>query len=624
MNVGNMPLRLRLSLATAIVILLVTLAMMFIGQHLYNQRDKDFINTYTASQQNIWDAISSNERTAMSSNFKTFTRNRKLTTALFKNQAEKLAEIVGPSATRMKAMDVASNLMIIMKDGSVGFSEIAQATSAPKVALEALKTSKNTSGLELTGDGRLVNVVAFPILDRSDLVGVGVFENKLDAVVNSIKQANAKDIFVQDLNHKVHASTLEAPLEINADRNLAENLYWEANKEGMTLAVASTPLFDISGQQVAALLSAVDVTEQANARQTTWLMAIATGLVLLVALSVGMFFFMKRMLSPLNKGVHYMERIADGDLTVEIECSRNDEFRRLLNAMSTMNLDLRKLVGNVASAVDEVTTTVTQVQSASEQTNSNVSMQQAELEAVATALEQMSQTANEVNMNITQLATSADESLRVTQEGDALVKTSVNNISALTERIRDGGATIKDLEEKSNSIGVVLEVIKNIAEQTNLLALNAAIEAARAGESGRGFAVVADEVRTLAARTQDSTTEIEEIIKAVQTGVTQVVEVMEQSAQQAHEVTEQSSQINEALDSISGQISNISQLSTQVAIASEQQRTATEDMNKNVQAIASMADATSQQTSDFQITTSSLKRMSEELKLEMDHFKLNE
>jgi len=624
MNISNMPLRLRLSLATAIVILLVTLLTMLIGQHLYNQRNQDFIDTYTQSQQNIWNAISSNEITAMSSNYKTFTRNRKLTTALFKNQSDKLAEIVGPSATRMKAMDVASNTMIIMKDGSVGFSEITAASSAPKVALETIKTSKITTGLELTADGRLVNIVAFPILDRADLVGVGVFENKLDKIANQIKLSNGRDIFVRDLNGKVHATTLETAIEISADMDFTSSQYREMDQDGMTLAIASTPLQDLSGQQVATLLSAVDVTEQASARQVTYLIAGAIVLVLLVVISVAMYFLMRKMLSPLNKGVHYMECIADGDLTIDIECDRNDEFRRLLDAMNKMNLDLRKLVGNVASAVDEVATTVTQVQSASEQTNANVSTQQVELEAVATALEEMSQTANEVNMIITQLAVSADESLRVTREGDELVKTSVNNISTLTDRIRDGGATIKDLEEKSKSIGVVLEVIKNIAEQTNLLALNAAIEAARAGESGRGFAVVADEVRTLAARTQDSTTEIEEIIKAVQTGVTLVVEVMEESAHQAHEVTEQSSQINEAFDSISQKISDISHLSTQVATASEEQRNATEDMNQNVQSIANMAEATATQTSDFQITISSLKRMSEELKLEMDHFKINE
>jgi len=624
MNIGNMPLRLRLSLTMAVVILLVTLLTMLIGQHLYNQRNQAFIDTYTTSQQNIWNAISSNEFAAMSSNFKTFTRNRKLTTALFKNQSDKLAEIVGPSATRMQAMDVASNLMIIMKDGSVGFSEVSAVSSAPKAALETLKTSKTVTGLELTSDGRLVNIVAFPILDRADLVGVGVFENKLDKVANQIKLANGRDHFVQDINGKVHATTLETALEISADKDFTANQYWEMHKDDVTLAIASTPLRDLSGQQVATLLSTVEVTEQANARQVTYLMAGAVVLLLLVAISVGMYFFMKKMLSPLNKGVHYMERIADGDLTLDIQCVRNDEFRRLLDAMSKMNLDLRKLVGNVASAVDEVATTVTQVQTASEQTNANVSTQQVELEAVATALEEMSQTANEVNMIITQLAVSADESLRVTREGDELVKTSVNNISTLTDRIRDGGATIKDLEEKSKSIGVVLDVIKNIAEQTNLLALNAAIEAARAGESGRGFAVVADEVRTLAARTQDSTTEIEEIIKAVQTGVALVVEVMEQSALEAHEVTEQSAQINEAFDSISQKMSDISHLSTQVATASEEQRNATEDMSQNVQSIAAMAEATASQTSDFQITTSSLKRMSEELKLEMDHFKINE
>ncbi len=617
----SLPIRHRLSIATAILLLMVICAAFFLGMLLYNQKHGDFEDAYLKGQKNLWDAITLNESNAMSENFKTFTRNRKLTSALFKNEKDKLRDLIGPSATRLKASGIASNLMVVMKDGSVGFSET-NVTQAPETAKTAMSSKKLASGLEYTADGRLVNVVAFPILDRADLVGVGVFEKNLDDAVIKMQQANSRDAVIFDMSDKLHASTVESPPDFGINPEVSGN-YREINADGITLGIAETALRNSDGEQIARLLTFSDVSEQAAARNQTLIYALGGGVVLLLILTAGMNYYMKTVLSPLGKGVSYMQQIAAGDLTVDIECSRNDEFKDLLDAMNIMNVDLKKLVSNVAGTVNEVANTIGHVQQASEQTNQNVSKQRVELEQLATALNQMSATANEVANNIASLADSAEDSKQSSSEGDRLVKASVQNISTLTEKIRHGGEAVKVLEEKSNSIGVVLEVIKNIAEQTNLLALNAAIEAARAGESGRGFAVVADEVRTLATRTQDSATEIEEIISAVQSGVSEAVEVMNQSVDQAVTVTEQSSTINQALDSINAQIANISQLSVQVAAASEQQRSATEEMNRNITNISDMADSTASQSNDFTHSVDDLKRLSDELLGEMGRFKLN-
>jgi len=619
--VSSLPLRHRLSIATAIFLILVIVASLLISLHLYDQRDSDFQHAYLQGQVNLWDAISRNERSAMSENYKTFTRNRKLTAALFKNQKDKLRELIGPSATRMKALGVSSNLMVIMKDGSVGFSENGK-SQTPITAKEALKTSKRTDGLEMSADGKLVNVVAFPILDRADLVGVGVFEKDLADAVNKMKEANDREVAVFNLDGKLQTSTSEEIPAFDLSLENDSNSYLELPNKDKIIGVATTLLKNNSGEAIAYLKTFTEVTRQAKQRNTTFIYAISGGVVLLVLLTIGMNLYMKAVLKPLNKGVSYMQQIAEGDLTADIACGRNDEFRSLLDSMSVMNNDLRKLISKVAHTVSEVANTVTHVQMASDQTNQNVSRQRIELETLSTALNQMSATANEVTNNISRLAESAENSMKSAIEGDQLVKDSVQNISALTEKIRHGGDAVKSLEEKSNSIGVVLEVIKNIAEQTNLLALNAAIEAARAGESGRGFAVVADEVRTLATRTQDSATEIEDIISAVQSGVADAVEVMDQSVNQAVLVTEQSSTINHALDSINQQIANISQLSIQVASASEQQRSATEEMSRNITTISDMADLTASQTNDFIHSIGGLKSLSDELSNEMGRFKL--
>ncbi len=622
MNILNrLSLKHRLSLVVGIAIALVIAFLLVLGQHLYDQRNKDFQHAYTQGQKNLWEAVSGNERATMAGNFKNLTRNRKLNNALFRDQLDKLPDAVGPTATRLQAMGIADNLMIVTKDGRIGFTEQKNVSAPAATAKRVLETGKQAGGLDLTSDGRLVNLVAFPLLDRSDLVGVGVFEKSLQSILEQMKSANGRDFVVLDRNNRQHAATTDRIPEFSEGIPEQET-YGEIGFDERILGVASLPLADAGGNPIAVMHTFEDVTEAATARRQLALAEIgaAAGMLLLSLVSVSL--FMGKTLKPLDQCIIHMERIAGGDLSQEISCERNDEFRRLLDGMKTMNTDLRSLVGNIAGTADEVATTVNQVLNGSRETNRHVSEQRSGLEQLATALNQMTATAGEVTMNISQLAVSADQSLTATNEGNRLVKQSVQGIEALTGRIREGGESVRNLEEKSERIGVVVEVIKTIAEQTNLLALNAAIEAARAGDKGRGFAVVADEVRTLAARTQDSTTEIEEIIGAVQSGVSQAVNVMDQSVEQAVKVSEQASTINQALESIQGQVSTITGLSAQVATASEQQRATTEDMNRNVHSISEMADATAVHADQSAQAVERLVELSEMLRQETGRFKI--
>src|SRR5690606_31968978 len=160
-------------------------------------------------------------------------------------------------------------------------------------------------------------------------------------------------------------------------------------------------------------------------------------------------------------------------------------------------------------------------------TTQGIHNQQTETDQVATAMNEMTATVQEVARNAQQAPDAAHRATNEASAGKRVVSQTIDAIDTLANEVQKAADVIHTLEIDSGNIGGILDVIRGIAEQTNLLALNAAIEAARAGEQGRGFAVVADEVRTLASRTQSSTQEIQQMIEKLQSGARQAVSVME-------------------------------------------------------------------------------------------------
>jgi len=272
----------------------------------------------------------------------------------------------------------------------------------------------------------------------------------------------------------------------------------------------------------------------------------------------------------------------DNDLTVRAKHICESEMGQI--ALS-LNLTLEKFSG----AMDEIATSSTTLASAAEETSQtcehnseSMLAQQAEIGLIATAIEELSATVKEVAGNTQLAADSAKDADEQAQGGLDVVQKSYHSIEELAGEIADLATRITNLHESSNNITKVVDVIKSVAEQTNLLALNAAIEAARAGEQGRGFAVVADEVRTLAQRTQQSTSEIENFITSLQTDANAAFSVIETSQNMANEAVVNSKNVEETLSGITSSVSNIFAMTEQVAAAVEEQAMVTQDVAKNV------------------------------------------
>ncbi|MDH4564419.1 methyl-accepting chemotaxis protein [Pseudomonas taiwanensis] len=275
-------------------------------------------------------------------------------------------------------------------------------------------------------------------------------------------------------------------------------------------------------------------------------------------------------------------QVAGGDMTVQVNVQSSDELGELGAVFNSTVAKIRDLIELVGQTVIEVERQADRVELVSGESSQAVSAQRGQIEQVATAMNEMSATAQEVARSAAAAVGSAQSVNEETVSGRAMVRSQVDSIQRLASEIDQSVGVINQLAADSASISQVLDVIKEIAGQTNLLALNAAIEAARAGEQGRGFAVVADEVRNLAKRTHQSTEEIEQMIVRLQGGVGATVIAMNGSHQMVESTVSQSSQVQQALDNILSAVGVIVDQNQQIAAAVEQQTAVAHDIDMNI------------------------------------------
>jgi len=320
------------------------------------------------------------------------------------------------------------------------------------------------------------------------------------------------------------------------------------------------------------------------------------GAVLLVLLGLLGWFVARNVTNNLNSVITSLHELSagEGDLTKRLVSQQKDEVGTLVNEFNGFLAKLQQIIGKIVGSIEQLTSSAEQMNLITEQSSQGINQQRLDIDQVATAMNQMTATVQDVSVTTSNAADTAREAAAHAQAGNEVVSGAVNDINNLASEIENAAQVIHKLEEDSENIGTVLDVIKAIAEQTNLLALNAAIEAARAGEQGRGFAVVADEVRTLAQRTQQSTEEIQAIIEKLQHGAVDAVKVMTQSQSQAGRSVEQSVKAGESLSTIDQMVAQIDQMNTQIATAVEEQTVVTDEVNRSVTAISQVSEQTSE------------------------------
>ncbi|MBL0447084.1 CZB domain-containing protein [Aeromonas veronii] len=373
-----------------------------------------------------------------------------------------------------------------------------------------------------------------------------------------------------------------------------EERFVNMTQQGSDLLLMAAPLRDYSGKAVGIIeltrdhsLVAADLARQG------WQMAIIS-LVGALVIAMVMAFALNRINRPLLDSVKALEALANGsgDLGSKLPVAGPEEIRRLGSAFNGFVAKIRDTISQLTATLGELAGESERLSRSASGNLGNMTRQQEQATQLATAMTEMTSTVHEVANNTAQAAEAANEADNQAVTGDEVVQQSVNMIEQLAEEIASAGNTVKEVAKASEQIGSVLAVIQSIAEQTNLLALNAAIEAARAGEQGRGFAVVADEVRSLAGRTQHSTAEIRGTIEQLQRAVGTTVTMIEHSVSRAGESVERANQAGEALGRIKGAVNSIRDMNTQIAAASEEQSSVSDEITRNIVSVHEISQAT--------------------------------
>ena len=372
------------------------------------------------------------------------------------------------------------------------------------------------------------------------------------------------------------------------------------------------------GQQLYSLQLALAQDDIAQARTMQvigTLIALLLGVIAAVVIT-------RQITQPLQQTLEAVNLIASGDLTHSMTVTRRDELGVLQQGIQRMGATLRDLISGIRDGVTQIASAAEELSAVTEQTSAGVNSQKVETDQVATAMQEMSATVHEVARNAEQASSAASTADKEAREGDKVVGEAVAQIEKLAAEVMRSSDAMTVLEQESDKIGKVMDVIKAVAEQTNLLALNAAIEAARAGEAGRGFAVVADEVRGLAQRTQQSTEEIESLVAGLQNGTRQVSDIMVSSRSLTDSSVTLTRKAGTSLESITATVSNIQAMNQQIAAAAEQQSSVADEISRSIMSVRDVSEQTAEASEETAASSIELARLGGQLQTMVSHFKV--
>ncbi|VUD67464.1 Methyl-accepting chemotaxis protein McpH [Thalassocella blandensis] len=488
-------------------------------------------------------------------------------------------------------------------------------------------------------------ILAFVALFFTNVVLINRWEVKADSAAKSINIAGRQRMLTQKIAKE--ASMVHSGLPIQEDLNKTQALF-DASHKALVQGREDWGILKVEDAEVLAQLQKVEALWQQyktqlnnlgrgtaeldeinrmslsllkETNQTVTLLekqAVSGGVslstiiniefALSLLLSAFIFWYLK---------VHIIERIekiknisrdivSSKQINRQLDISGDDEIAEAAQAFNSMLETLRSMTGDLKHIERELQQQMEVLTVTTSENLNSINLQRQEISMISSAVTEMVGSVQEVERNTKEAASIAQATVTQAADGSELLERSRKHTHVVASDIKEAANNIEQLAQASNAIGGIADTISTIAEQTNLLALNAAIEAARAGEQGRGFAVVADEVRTLAQRTQEATSEIHRMIQTLQDTTKVAVSTMEHSRTTSSEGVEQAERMAQQLSSIINAVKSLGSINQQIAVATQQQSTVAEEINKNIVTIEAKAENTFE---NFSVTAGYMKKL---------------
>ncbi|MGR5129243.1 methyl-accepting chemotaxis protein [Photobacterium swingsii] len=501
---------------------------------------------------------------------------------------------------------------------------------------------------DVRGNKELITTISQPLKVKGKIVGslgfdwsLAEFQGQSEQLASKLFQGQG-DVMItswegnimahskkpSDVGRKVSGETLQQWANIQSLASTKRNELLTIGNE--MVAVSSVNTTGNPWVVIVSIPSEIltkDVTNFTNWSETQSEQAISKGILAgvfaAIAGIIAMFVLANRIGNTMGELVERMRDIAEGegDLTRRIQISSQDETGQLAQWFNTFLTRMQDTLRHATTTAENVDSNASSGRIKAEEAKDKLMTQLNEVNSLATAINEMSATAQEVANSAVQAATAANQVQTSSQDGIAKMDYAATSVTQLAERIHNAQDQIQSLAASSAAIQSILSEIGGIADQTNLLALNAAIEAARAGEYGRGFAVVADEVRNLANRTQKSTEEIQGMLARLEDETQSIVTLMVESQQQASDTREETQAAQIALEEINAAINVINDMNNQIASAAEEQSSVTEEVNRNVVIINETATDAMDSMNDSADITVRLAESATDLRKELNNFR---
>ncbi|MBF0464892.1 MAG: methyl-accepting chemotaxis protein [Nitrospirae bacterium] len=412
----------------------------------------------------------------------------------------------------------------------------------------ANNTKKPVVGLEAGREGLGLRIV-YPVFSDGNHVGSVEFGGDLDAILETAQNASLvayavsvksaifkeskrfedkdKDLEKDGLTFFLYSEPQVRDMILKLDIQRAGKI---SKLDGKTIFFKSFTFKDYSGNDIGEILVIKDVSQIVSAIHKEILIQAAFIVIAMVITVLILYMIMlKVFIRPLNTAVTAINRLSEGNLTINVNYDNNDEVGALTHSMNNMIERLNHDMRNVSDASHNMASASDKLNESSTEIKNHIKEQTKRTSLVMESTNELSESAGQIGSSAREIADSASQTLKIATSGGDIVNKTVSEMQCIEATVVESSQVMSTLGDRSKQIGEIISVINDIADQTNLLALNAAIEAARAGEHGRGFAVVADEVRKLAEKTSKATTEIGSMISSIQTETEKAVFSMQES-----------------------------------------------------------------------------------------------